>query len=197
LFLASKRNEQRVKIHPKQTKCRSSALFGSNAKSDPHSSFHLTPKSLIQTAPSASDLAARWINCRRSARTWPRSTATSPTISAPYRQNLNFLASFSVLFLHCFLICCCCCCYRNGFQKLEKIKDSNRQSRQLEELTEKMRECKRYFSHSIYVSFVKRVLMLLFIILLLELLCRIDASFLCKRACIMCHNFRICSIENS
>ncbi|KAI4315183.1 hypothetical protein L6164_028022 [Bauhinia variegata] len=31
----------------------------------------------------------------------------------------------------------------NGFQKLEKIKDSHRQSRQLEELTEKMRECKR------------------------------------------------------
>ncbi|KAJ4953907.1 hypothetical protein NE237_030739 [Protea cynaroides] len=31
----------------------------------------------------------------------------------------------------------------NGFQKLEKIKDPNRQSRQLEELTEKMRECKR------------------------------------------------------
>ncbi|XP_062146503.1 novel plant SNARE 11-like isoform X2 [Alnus glutinosa] len=31
----------------------------------------------------------------------------------------------------------------NGFQKLEKIRDSNRQSRQLEELTEKMRECKR------------------------------------------------------
>ncbi|XP_075488612.1 putative plant SNARE 11 [Primulina tabacum] len=31
----------------------------------------------------------------------------------------------------------------NGFQKLEKIKDSNRQNRQLEELTEKMRECKR------------------------------------------------------
>ncbi|KAL6985860.1 putative plant SNARE 11 [Sarracenia purpurea var. burkii] len=31
----------------------------------------------------------------------------------------------------------------NGFQKLEKIKDSNRQSRQLEDLTEKMRECKR------------------------------------------------------
>ncbi|XP_022155508.1 novel plant SNARE 11 [Momordica charantia] len=30
----------------------------------------------------------------------------------------------------------------NGFQKLEKIKDSNRQSRQLEELTDKMRECK-------------------------------------------------------
>ncbi|KAG8382454.1 hypothetical protein BUALT_Bualt05G0078900 [Buddleja alternifolia] len=28
----------------------------------------------------------------------------------------------------------------NGFQKLEKIKDSNRQSRQLEELTDKMRE---------------------------------------------------------
>ncbi|XP_028762195.1 novel plant SNARE 11-like [Neltuma alba] len=31
----------------------------------------------------------------------------------------------------------------NGFQKLEKIKDSNRQSRQLEELTDKMRDCKR------------------------------------------------------
>ncbi|KAJ1418711.1 Target SNARE coiled-coil-like proteiny domain [Sesbania bispinosa] len=31
----------------------------------------------------------------------------------------------------------------NGFQKLDKIKDSNRQSNQLEELTGKMRECKR------------------------------------------------------
>ncbi|KAG7015689.1 putative plant SNARE 11 [Cucurbita argyrosperma subsp. argyrosperma] len=31
----------------------------------------------------------------------------------------------------------------NGFQKLEKIKDTNRRSRQLEELTDKMRECKR------------------------------------------------------
>lgn len=31
----------------------------------------------------------------------------------------------------------------NGFQKMEKIKDVNRQSRQLEELTDKMRECKR------------------------------------------------------
>ncbi|KVH95260.1 Target SNARE coiled-coil domain-containing protein [Cynara cardunculus var. scolymus] len=31
----------------------------------------------------------------------------------------------------------------NGFQKFEKIKDSSRQSRQLEELTGKMRECKR------------------------------------------------------
>uniref|UniRef100_A0A2P2IUC6 Uncharacterized protein n=1 Tax=Rhizophora mucronata TaxID=61149 RepID=A0A2P2IUC6_RHIMU len=31
----------------------------------------------------------------------------------------------------------------NGFQKLEKIKDVNRRSRQLEELTEKMRDCKR------------------------------------------------------
>ncbi|KAF2316279.1 hypothetical protein GH714_041620 [Hevea brasiliensis] len=31
----------------------------------------------------------------------------------------------------------------NGFQKLEKIKDVNRQSRQLEELTGKMRDCKR------------------------------------------------------
>ncbi|XP_007035979.2 PREDICTED: novel plant SNARE 13 [Theobroma cacao] len=31
----------------------------------------------------------------------------------------------------------------NGFQRLDKIKDSNRQSKQLEELTAKMRECKR------------------------------------------------------
>ncbi|KAL7164956.1 hypothetical protein ACSBR2_040785 [Camellia fascicularis] len=31
----------------------------------------------------------------------------------------------------------------NGFQKLEKIKDSNRRGRQLEELTDKLRECKR------------------------------------------------------
>ncbi|KAK7813830.1 putative plant snare 13 [Quercus suber] len=31
----------------------------------------------------------------------------------------------------------------NGFQRLDKIKDSNRQSKQLEELTVKMRECKR------------------------------------------------------
>ncbi|XP_061988243.1 novel plant SNARE 11 [Rosa rugosa] len=31
----------------------------------------------------------------------------------------------------------------NGFQKVEKIKDSNRQSRQLEDLTDKMRDCKR------------------------------------------------------
>ncbi|XP_008799404.2 novel plant SNARE 11-like [Phoenix dactylifera] len=31
----------------------------------------------------------------------------------------------------------------NGFQKLEKIKDPNRRTRQLEELTDKMRECKR------------------------------------------------------
>lgn len=31
----------------------------------------------------------------------------------------------------------------NGFQKLDKIKDSNRQSKQLEDLTNKMKECKR------------------------------------------------------
>ncbi|KAI4377941.1 hypothetical protein MLD38_015493 [Melastoma candidum] len=31
----------------------------------------------------------------------------------------------------------------NGFQKLDKVKDASRQSRQLEELTGKMRECKR------------------------------------------------------
>ncbi|KAM7256719.1 hypothetical protein ACFE04_012460 [Oxalis oulophora] len=30
----------------------------------------------------------------------------------------------------------------NGFQKLDKIKDANRRSRQLEELTDKMRQCK-------------------------------------------------------
>jgi len=32
---------------------------------------------------------------------------------------------------------------QNGFQKLDKIKDPNRRSRQLEELTDKMRDCKR------------------------------------------------------
>ncbi|KMZ62410.1 putative plant snare [Zostera marina] len=32
---------------------------------------------------------------------------------------------------------------KNGFQKLDKIKDAGRQSKQLEELTGKMRECKR------------------------------------------------------
>ncbi|OIW00179.1 hypothetical protein TanjilG_29169 [Lupinus angustifolius] len=40
----------------------------------------------------------------------------------------------------------------NGFHKLDKIKDSNRQSNQLEELTGKMRECKRLikeFDHEI------------------------------------------------
>ncbi|AAD49774.2 F11A17.20 [Arabidopsis thaliana] len=31
----------------------------------------------------------------------------------------------------------------NGFQRLDKIKDSSRQSKQLEELAEKMRDCKR------------------------------------------------------
>lgn len=36
-----------------------------------------------------------------------------------------------------------CILTRNGFQKMDKIKDSNRQSKQLEELTGKMRECKR------------------------------------------------------
>lgn len=36
---------------------------------------------------------------------------------------------------------------RNGFQKLEKVKDPNRRSRQLEELTGKMRDCKRYGVH--------------------------------------------------
>jgi hypothetical protein len=37
----------------------------------------------------------------------------------------------------------CFVCCRNWFQKIDKIKDSNRQSKQLEELTGKMRECKR------------------------------------------------------
>ncbi|KAF0911974.1 hypothetical protein E2562_012785 [Oryza meyeriana var. granulata] len=32
---------------------------------------------------------------------------------------------------------------QNGFQKMDKIKDSNRQAKQLEDLTEKMKECKR------------------------------------------------------
>uniref|UniRef100_A0A453I038 Uncharacterized protein n=1 Tax=Aegilops tauschii subsp. strangulata TaxID=200361 RepID=A0A453I038_AEGTS len=33
---------------------------------------------------------------------------------------------------------------QNGFQKMDKIKDSNRQAKQLEDLTGKMKECKRY-----------------------------------------------------
>ncbi|KAK8628871.1 hypothetical protein V6N13_009451 [Hibiscus sabdariffa] len=32
---------------------------------------------------------------------------------------------------------------RNGFQRMDKMKDSTRQSKQLEELTDKIRECKR------------------------------------------------------
>nr|CAB3495823.1 unnamed protein product [Digitaria exilis] len=32
---------------------------------------------------------------------------------------------------------------QNGFQKMDKIKDSNRQAKQLEDLTGKMKECKR------------------------------------------------------
>ncbi|XP_047976622.1 novel plant SNARE 11 [Salvia hispanica] len=38
----------------------------------------------------------------------------------------------------------------NGFQKLEKIKDSTRRSRQLEELTDKMRECKRLINFWVF-----------------------------------------------
>ncbi|KAF2310339.1 hypothetical protein GH714_007891 [Hevea brasiliensis] len=34
----------------------------------------------------------------------------------------------------------------NGFQRLDNIKDSNRQSKQLEELTGKMRECKSFLN---------------------------------------------------
>nr|AWA44745.1 hypothetical protein SS91I14_000003 [Saccharum spontaneum] len=40
----------------------------------------------------------------------------------------------------------------NGFQKLEKIKDANRRSRQLEELTDKMRDCKRHIKNFERVS---------------------------------------------
>ncbi|XLS79051.1 hypothetical protein HN51_063276 [Arachis hypogaea] len=38
---------------------------------------------------------------------------------------------------------------RNGFQRPDKIKDSHRQSSQLEDLTQKMRECKRRHELSI------------------------------------------------
>nr|GEV28830.1 ribonuclease H-like domain-containing protein [Tanacetum cinerariifolium] len=38
---------------------------------------------------------------------------------------------------------CIVSCKRNGFQKLDKIEDSNRQTKQLEDLTDRMRECKR------------------------------------------------------
>lgn len=39
-------------------------------------------------------------------------------------------------------------------QKLEKMKDSNRRSRQLEKLTDKLRECKSYItSHSLFVPY--------------------------------------------
>lgn len=44
--------------------------------------------------------------------------------------------------------------YRNGFQKLDKIKDSNRQSKQLEDLTGKMRECKRYALLCFLIPFI-------------------------------------------
>jgi hypothetical protein len=44
---------------------------------------------------------------------------------------------------------------RTGFQKLDKTKDVSKQSKQLEELTAKMRDAKRYASHinSSYFSF--------------------------------------------
>lgn len=69
----------------------------------------------------------------------------SAIFSVPYRAShfginqlhVNF-EFFIFVFLACLLLC------RNGFQKLDKIKDANRQSRQLEELTDKMRDCKRY-----------------------------------------------------
>jgi hypothetical protein len=89
----------------------------------------------------------KWISCRRSARIWRRSTDASPTIFALYRNDLIppsfciFNRWFMYRFFESLLFLC-----RNGFQKLEKIKDSSRQSRQLEELTEKMREAKGWFS---------------------------------------------------
>lgn len=51
------------------------------------------------------------------------------------------------------------CEYRNGFQRLDKIKDSNRQSKQLEELTGKMRECKRYQVSTFQFSYLVAVLL--------------------------------------
>jgi hypothetical protein len=41
--------------------------------------------------------------------------------------------------------CFCLFVRRNGFQKLDRIKDANHGSRQLEELTIKMRDQKRLF----------------------------------------------------
>jgi hypothetical protein len=50
---------------------------------------------------------------------------------------------------------------QNGFQKLDKIKDANRRSRQLEELTDKMRDCKRLsilFTHITLLSVEQHLL---------------------------------------
>lgn len=56
-----------------------------------------------------------------------------------------FLIGTNVDLCHLNFLYCSC---SNGFQKLDKVKDSNRQSKQLEELTGKMRECKRSVSLS-------------------------------------------------
>lgn len=64
-------------------------------------------------------------------------------------SNVILWLSGFLFFAHLNTSCNDCCWLRytrNGFQKLEKIKDSSRQSRQLEELTEKMRDCKRYLN---------------------------------------------------
>jgi len=70
------------------------------------------------------------------------------TSSVLYRENESLSSVFSpfVIWYLCLYnnVLMFFVFYRNGFQKLEKIKDANRQSRQLEELTDKMRDCKRY-----------------------------------------------------
>lgn len=47
---------------------------------------------------------------------------------------------------------------RNGFQRLDKIKDTNRQSKQLEELAEKMRDCKRFSFSPRYRFFTRELI---------------------------------------
>jgi len=57
-----------------------------------------------------------------------------------------------LMMLMCILMCILLFSCRNGFQKLDKIKDPNRQMKQLEELTGKMRECKRWVTSIFYFS---------------------------------------------
>ncbi|KAJ6980773.1 hypothetical protein NC653_024204 [Populus alba x Populus x berolinensis] len=44
---------------------------------------------------------------------------------------------------------------KNGFQRLNNIKDSNRQSKQLEELTGRMKECKRIQNSNNHLRLIK------------------------------------------